>query len=448
MDFLIELMGLGAFREKLTGELSTGTRRIVELAGLLASDPSVIVLDEPSGGVAQKESEALGPLLRRVQGVTGSSILVIEHDMPLLSGLCDRMVALELGVVIAEGTPGRGPRPPPRDRVVPRHGRGGHRPVGRANSLLSVARRWQALEMLARMRHLTFDCQDHEALAEFWGAVLGFVDDPENPNHPGDPMTLLVDPRGLHPGLLFIPVPEGKSAKNRLHLDLQPQGRRDEAVEQVVALGGAVLADHRGDDGRGWVVLADPEGNELCMEQSAAERGGVSAVVTAERELPSIHATDERTLLTGMLDWYRDGVIQKVQGVRPHHASAVPLSSATSIAGLVKHLALVEDYWFTVRFEGEPVPAPFTDIDWEDDPDWEFHSAVSDPFEDLVELYRAAIERSAAVVERHQLDDIGVDTSRRTYSLRFLLVHLIEETARHLGHLDILRELLDGQSGE
>jgi branched-chain amino acid transport system ATP-binding protein len=103
--FLVELMGLGAFREKLTGELSTGTRRIVELAGLLASDPAVIVLDEPSGGVAQRESEALGPLLRRVQQATGTSILVIEHDMPLLTGLCDRMIALELGAVIAEGTP-------------------------------------------------------------------------------------------------------------------------------------------------------------------------------------------------------------------------------------------------------------------------------------------------------------------------------------------------------
>jgi ABC-type branched-subunit amino acid transport system ATPase component len=105
VDYLIELMGLDAFREKLTGELSTGSRRIVELACLLASDPSVIVLDEPSGGVAQKESEALGPLLRRVQSVTGASILVIEHDMPLLTGLCDRMLALELGEVIAEGTP-------------------------------------------------------------------------------------------------------------------------------------------------------------------------------------------------------------------------------------------------------------------------------------------------------------------------------------------------------
>ncbi|WP_436793429.1 ATP-binding cassette domain-containing protein [Actinospongicola halichondriae] len=105
VDSLIDLMGLGAFREKLTGELSTGTRRIVELACLLASDPQVIVLDEPSGGVAQKETEALGPLLQRVQQYTGASILVIEHDMPLLSSICDEMVALELGEVIARGTP-------------------------------------------------------------------------------------------------------------------------------------------------------------------------------------------------------------------------------------------------------------------------------------------------------------------------------------------------------
>ena len=104
VDELIELMGLGAFREKLTGELSTGSRRIVDLACILAQDPKVLMLDEPSGGVAQKETEALGPLLLRVREHTGCSILVIEHDMPLLSSICDRMIALELGAVIAEGT--------------------------------------------------------------------------------------------------------------------------------------------------------------------------------------------------------------------------------------------------------------------------------------------------------------------------------------------------------
>jgi ABC-type branched-subunit amino acid transport system ATPase component/ABC-type branched-subunit amino acid transport system permease subunit len=102
---LIEMMGLGAFREKLVGELSTGTRRIVELACVLAQEPAVLLLDEPSGGVAQRESEAMGPLLIRVQQHTGCSILVVEHDMPLLTAICDRMIALELGEVIAEGTP-------------------------------------------------------------------------------------------------------------------------------------------------------------------------------------------------------------------------------------------------------------------------------------------------------------------------------------------------------
>jgi ABC-type branched-subunit amino acid transport system ATPase component/ABC-type branched-subunit amino acid transport system permease subunit len=102
---LIEMMGLGAFREKLVGELSTGTRRIVELACVLAQQPGVLLLDEPSGGVAQRETEAMGPLLIRVQQHMGCSILVVEHDMPLLTTICDRMIALELGEVIAEGTP-------------------------------------------------------------------------------------------------------------------------------------------------------------------------------------------------------------------------------------------------------------------------------------------------------------------------------------------------------
>jgi branched-chain amino acid transport system ATP-binding protein len=105
VEELVELMGLQAYRDKLVGELSTGSRRIVELACILAQEPAVLLLDEPSGGVAQRETEALGPMLLRVQEATGCSILVIEHDMPLLSSICDRMYCLELGQVIAEGTP-------------------------------------------------------------------------------------------------------------------------------------------------------------------------------------------------------------------------------------------------------------------------------------------------------------------------------------------------------
>jgi branched-chain amino acid transport system ATP-binding protein len=105
IDDLIDLMGLGDMQEKLTSELSTGTRRVVELACVLAQAPKVLLLDEPSAGVAQRETEALGPLLMRVQRQTHCSMLVIEHDMPLLSSMCDRLIALELGEAIAEGTP-------------------------------------------------------------------------------------------------------------------------------------------------------------------------------------------------------------------------------------------------------------------------------------------------------------------------------------------------------
>jgi branched-chain amino acid transport system ATP-binding protein len=105
VDQLIELLGLGPYADRPTGELSTGTSRIVELACILAQDPAVVLFDEPSSGVAQRETEALGPLLRQVQAETGCSMVIIEHDMALLASLCDGFVALEQGAVIAGGTP-------------------------------------------------------------------------------------------------------------------------------------------------------------------------------------------------------------------------------------------------------------------------------------------------------------------------------------------------------
>jgi branched-chain amino acid transport system ATP-binding protein len=102
---LIDLLNLGAMRDKQVRELSTGSRRIVDLGMALAHDPTVLLLDEPSSGIAQKETEALGPLLLKLRDDTGCALLVIEHDMPLLSAVSDRLVALELGAVLAEGPP-------------------------------------------------------------------------------------------------------------------------------------------------------------------------------------------------------------------------------------------------------------------------------------------------------------------------------------------------------
>ena len=102
---LIELLGLQAFRNKFVSELSTGSRRIVDLAMCLAHRPKVLLLDEPSSGIAQRETEALGPLLLRVREQLGCALMVIEHDMPLITSISNTMAALEVGHVITCGPP-------------------------------------------------------------------------------------------------------------------------------------------------------------------------------------------------------------------------------------------------------------------------------------------------------------------------------------------------------
>jgi branched-chain amino acid transport system ATP-binding protein len=102
---LVELLGLQLYRSKFVRELSTGTRRVVDLACLLAHRPSVILLDEPSSGIAQREAEALVPLLLRMRDETGASLVVIEHDIPLVGAISDRLIAMDQGSIIAAGTP-------------------------------------------------------------------------------------------------------------------------------------------------------------------------------------------------------------------------------------------------------------------------------------------------------------------------------------------------------
>ncbi|MEW2417998.1 VOC family protein [Streptomyces sp. NPDC046866] len=116
------------------------------------------------------------------------------------------------------------------------------------------------------IRTITFDCTgDPYELGLFWSRLLGrpLADD----DKPGDDEAWIEDPAG-GPALLFVKVPEGKTAKNRVHLDLKPAGRtRAEEVERLVALGARLVADRTRPDGKGWVVLADPEGNEFCVER-------------------------------------------------------------------------------------------------------------------------------------------------------------------------------------
>jgi ABC-type branched-subunit amino acid transport system ATPase component len=102
---LVEFLGLGLYRDHYVSDLSTGTRRVVELAGLLALEAKVLCLDEPTAGLAQRETEAFGPLICTIKKELSASVLLVEHDMPLIMGISDRVYCLEAGSVIAEGPP-------------------------------------------------------------------------------------------------------------------------------------------------------------------------------------------------------------------------------------------------------------------------------------------------------------------------------------------------------
>ena len=126
--------------------------------------------------------------------------------------------------------------------------------------------------MTLKIRQIVIDCADPYLLAAFWSQATGYREQPDSPNHPEDPEALLATPDGWH-RLLFVRVPEAKRSKNRVHLDLAPTDRtRDEEIDRLVSLGATLLADHRQSNGPGWAVLVDPEGNEFCVERSAAER--------------------------------------------------------------------------------------------------------------------------------------------------------------------------------
>ena len=123
-----------------------------------------------------------------------------------------------------------------------------------------------------KIRAIMIDCTDHYAQCRWWESVLDdYADAPDDPNYPDDETMTLVGPEA-QPWLCFQRVEDSKRTKNRLHFDLHPLGRtRDEEVERLLGLGATVVGDHRRPNGSGWVTMADPEGNEFCVERSEAE---------------------------------------------------------------------------------------------------------------------------------------------------------------------------------
>ncbi|HWD02940.1 MAG TPA: DinB family protein [Amycolatopsis sp.] len=155
---------------------------------------------------------------------------------------------------------------------------------------------------------------------------------------------------------------------------------------------------------------------------------------------------DERAQLTGFLDFLRASVIWKCAGLTDEQArrSHVP-SELTTIAGLLLHLTLVEAYWFRVVLDGQP-------DEWEEalklDRDAEFRVALTMPIAELIADYEAETACCREVVAERELADTVLYQNEKRLTVRWVVTHMIEETARHLGHLDLLRELTDGLTGE
>jgi uncharacterized damage-inducible protein DinB len=163
---------------------------------------------------------------------------------------------------------------------------------------------------------------------------------------------------------------------------------------------------------------------------------------------------DETATLVGFLDYQRATLAWKCSGLDAAGLRATVGASSMTLGGMLKHLALVEDDWLSRWLDGrEPAP-PWDTVDWDADPDWDWHSAAEDTPEELLALWQDAVDRSRARVAL-ALADGGLERlPRRTWpdgrapSLRWIVVHMIEEYARHNGHADLIRESVDGLTGE
>lgn len=160
---------------------------------------------------------------------------------------------------------------------------------------------------------------------------------------------------------------------------------------------------------------------------------------------------DEATTLRQFLDLYRRQAITRFGRLSDEqaHIKTLPATNLTP-AGVVKHLAHMEDHWFIARIGGGELPEPWASAPLESQPDWDFESAANDTVQDIVELYRAACSRSREVISR--LPSLDTTATRPSFgkgpvSLRWVMVHMLEETACHVGHLDLLTDPLFEHSG-
>ena len=172
---------------------------------------------------------------------------------------------------------------------------------------------------------------------------------------------------------------------------------------------------------------------------------------TPVRQDPDATTTSERDSLGQYLDYQRETILLKTEGLTKEQLGQKIPSSDLTLAGILYHLALVEEDWFEVRFLGHEDREDWAGIDWDADPDYEFRSALEKEPDWLRRRYQDACNRARQVAAgAGSLDDVSVSTrvGGKPFTLRWMTLHLIEETARHAGHADLLREAIDGVVGE
>jgi hypothetical protein len=168
-------------------------------------------------------------------------------------------------------------------------------------------------------------------------------------------------------------------------------------------------------------------------------------------------AASESETLVAFLDYHRDVIRLKTGGLDASQLRQTLAPSTLTLGGMLKHLAYVEDWWFNQVFADNPAPEPWASADWHADGDWDWHSAGADTPEQLRTLYGESVAISDRLVHEALAHPSALESlSRRTfgsdpdlhYNLRWILVHLIEEYARHCGHADLIRESIDGAVGD
>jgi uncharacterized damage-inducible protein DinB len=157
-------------------------------------------------------------------------------------------------------------------------------------------------------------------------------------------------------------------------------------------------------------------------------------------------AGDERLLLTQFLDYQRAVLLCKVGELDDDGLRRVMTPSGLTLLGILKHLAYVERWWFRIAFAGEEVSDP----PWsDDDPDADFRAEPDETAEAILALYEDEAARARTIAaDAASFDDIAADPRAKGRSLRWIMIHMIEEYARHLGHADIMREAIDGRTGD